>query len=89
MKLTMVLVGSVLAAISIGCARLRGGGGAGRPAGTRHGLAGARIVGGGGVVAAGIGLTAAAVLLGIGLGHWNDPKPVPTVAERRHEGLQG
>jgi hypothetical protein len=49
----------------------------------------APYVGGGGVVAAGLGLTAAAILLGIGLGQWDDPKPVPTAAERRHEGLQG
>ena len=46
-------------------------------------------VGSGGVVAAGIAMVAAAVMIGIGLGRWEDPKPVPTATERHHEGLQG
>jgi len=88
MKLTMVLVGSVLAAISIAVLAFAVAAGQGDLLGRDMAWL-EPYVGGGGVVAAGIGLTAAAVLLGIGLGHWNDPKPVPTVAERRHEGLQG
>ena len=46
-------------------------------------------LGSGGAVAAGIGLVAAALILGIGMGHWRDPRPVPTSNARRHEGLQG
>ena len=41
-----------------------------------------------GVVAAGIGLASAAMLVGIGMGRWNQPKPVPTREGRRDEGLQ-
>jgi len=46
-------------------------------------------LGSGGVVAAGIGLVVAALILGIGMGRWRHPKPVPTSSARRHEGLQG
>ena len=49
----------------------------------------APYLGSGGVVAAGIGLVAAALMLGIGMGHWRHPKPVPTSDARHHEGLQG
>jgi hypothetical protein len=48
----------------------------------------APYLGTGGAIAAGIGLVVAAVLLGIGMGRWEDPRPVPTSAARRHEGLQ-
>jgi len=41
-----------------------------------------------GVVVAGIGLVLAALLVGIGMGRWDHPKPVPTSAARRGEGLQ-
>lgn len=41
-----------------------------------------------GVVAAGIGLATAALLVGIGMGRWNHPKPVRTREARRDEGLQ-
>jgi hypothetical protein len=41
-----------------------------------------------GVVAAGIGLVVAALCVGIGMGRWAYPKPVPTRAARRGEGLQ-
>jgi hypothetical protein len=40
------------------------------------------------VVAAGIGLVLAALCVGIGMGRWSHPKPVPTSAARREEGLQ-
>ena len=46
-------------------------------------------LGSGGAVAAGIGLVTAALILGIGMGHWRDPKHVPTSNARRQEGLQG
>ena len=46
-------------------------------------------LGSGGAVAAGIGLVTAALILGIGMGHWRDPRPVPTSTARHHEGLQG
>lgn len=79
MKVTMVTVGVVLAVISAGLL----------------GAVGLNVaslepyVGSGGVVVAGIALVAAAVMIGIGLGRWEHPKPVPTNTERRHEGLQG
>ena len=41
-----------------------------------------------GVVAAGIGLVVAALCVGIGMGRWSHPRPVPTRAARRDEGLQ-
>lgn len=46
-------------------------------------------LGSGGAAAAGIGLVTAALILGIGMGHWWDPRPVPTSDARHHEGLQG
>ena len=88
MRHVIVLVGALLAAISIGLLGLA-------VVAAQGDLLGRDVawvtpyVGGGGVVAAGLGLTAAAILLGIGLGQWDDPKPVPTPGERRHEGLQG
>jgi len=40
-------------------------------------------------VGGGLGLAIAALAIGIGMGRWMHPRPVPTDAGRRHEGLQG
>jgi hypothetical protein len=88
MRHAIVLVGALLAAISIGVLGLAVVAGQGDLLGRDVAWV-TPYVEGGGVVAAGLGLTAAAILLGIGLGQWDDPKPVRTRAERRHQGLQG
>ena len=79
MKVTMLTVGVVLAVLSAGLLGV-----------VMLNIASLEpYVGSGGVVAAGLGLVAAAVMIGIGLGRWEHPKPVPTASQRRHEGLQG
>lgn len=79
MKVRMLIVGVVLAVVSAGLLGV-----------VMLNVASLEpYVGSGGVVAAGIVLVAAAVMIGIGLGRWEHPKPVPTATERRHEGLQG
>ena len=40
-------------------------------------------------LAGGVGLAVAALTIGIGMGRWIHPKPLPTPEARHHEGLQG
>ena len=37
----------------------------------------------------GLSLAAAFLLVGLGMGRWRHPRPVPDAGDRRHEGVQG
>lgn len=46
-------------------------------------------VGTGGMVLGGLALAAAFLLIGLALGRWQHPRPVPDPRERHHHGVQG
>ena len=46
-------------------------------------------VGPGGMIAGGLALASAFLLVGLSMGRWRHPRPVPDAQERRHEGVQG
>lgn len=87
-RMILVAGGAVLGVISLGVLALAAIAGADPAPGPDTGWF-VPYLGSGGVVAAGIGLVVAALIMGIGMGRWRHPKAVPSSTARHHEGLQG